>query len=208
MSQSWGDLYERRKAIQRRFGRIHRLPVIRRVHQRLLADLKSGDAVLDVGAGGRRLPETLKKHGLDVQYESLDPDANRAHDYATLEEVGKTYRAVTCFEVLEHVPMENIPALLLGMARVLEPGGRLFVSTPNVYKPQEFLRDATHCTPLCYDQLAGIIEAAGLEVVAIFRANADPAVRRFVRRVLLGWLYRTLDLDYARQILVVARRRG
>ena len=207
-SAGWGDLYERRKAMQERFGRIHALSVVRRVHEPLLHRLRDGQRLLDVGAGSRRLLRTLEARGRRVSYASVDPDTSHGHDFASLAAVRGTYHAVTCFEVLEHVPLDEVRAMLKQMADLLVPGGSLFLSTPNVYKPQEFLRDATHLTPLCYDQLAGMVEVAGLRVDDVYRASGDPFLRRLVRRGLLGWLYRTLDIDFARQILVVASRPG
>ena len=88
---------------------------------------------------------------------------------------------------------------------MLEPGGRLILSTPNTYYPPAYLRDATHRTPLCYDELAGLLAAAGYEVEAIYRIYHDPLHRRLLRQYVFGWLFRLIGIDFARQIVVVAR---
>jgi len=91
-------------------------------------------------------------------------------------------------------------------SRHLNPGGLLLLSTPNVYCPHRYLYDATHCTPLCYDELAGLVQLAGLDVQAIYRTYHEPFLRKLVRRWAFGWLFRLLMLDYAPQIVLVARK--
>jgi hypothetical protein len=86
------------------------------------------------------------------------------------------------------------------------PGGRLVLSTPNTYYPPAYLRDVTHRTPLCYDELAGLVGAAGLEVERIARVYHDPVHRAFLRRYLFGWLFEMIGIDFARQIILVARK--
>ena len=81
------------------------------------------------------------------------------------------------------------------------------LSTPNTFYPPAYLRDASHRTPLCYDELGGMLEAAGLRVTRIVRIYNDPVWRRFVRRFLFGWLFRLIGIDFARQIVIVAQKR-
>jgi hypothetical protein len=79
------------------------------------------------------------------------------------------------------------------------------LSTPNTYYPPAYLRDATHRTPLCYDELAGLLAAAGWDVQRVVRIYHDPVWRNIARRYLFGWLFRLIGIDFARQIVVVAR---
>lgn len=105
-----------------------------------------GQAVLDVGCGGGLLTESLARAGaaatgidlspaaleqarehargqsLDIEY--LEQDAG-----ALAEQRAGAFGVVTCMELLEHVP--DFPALLDDCARLLRPGGALFVSTLN-----------------------------------------------------------------------------
>ena len=82
----------------------------------------------------------------------------------------------------------------------------MLLSTPNTFYPPAYLRDATHRTPLCYDELAGLVTAAGLEVTRVARVYHDPVHRRFLRQYCLGWLFRLIGIDYARQIVLVAHK--
>jgi 2-polyprenyl-6-hydroxyphenyl methylase/3-demethylubiquinone-9 3-methyltransferase len=100
--------------------------------------------VLDLGCGGGLLSEALAKAGAKVTGIDLAPDLikiAKLHrlesgvqvDYreqsaeALAEQAPGTFDAITCMEMLEHVP--DPAAILRACATLLRPGGRLFLST-------------------------------------------------------------------------------
>ena len=102
--------------------------------------------VLDVGCGGGLLAEGMAARGATVTGIDRSPKAlgvARLHaqqagiDVTYIENDAETwaashrdhYDAVTCLEVLEHVP--DVPRTIAACAAMLKPGGRFFFATLN-----------------------------------------------------------------------------
>ena len=105
-----------------------------------LERLQAGDSVLDMacgnGWGARMLAQKAKKAtGVDLDADILpdgrgDLPANlefRVEDVTRLSFADETFDVITGFEILEHVDAD---ACLGEARRVLKPGGRFMLSTP------------------------------------------------------------------------------
>lgn len=203
---SWSEQYNFRRQVAARFGRVFDLPLARRVRDVLVEVVRDEDDVLEVGAGDRRMRELLAKKRGRATYRSMDIDPRGAHDYRTLDEIDRAFDCIFAFEVAEHIEAEALSGWLAQLKNLLKPAGHLVLSTPNTFYPPAYLRDASHRTPLCYDELGGLLEAAGLRVTRIVRIYNDPVWRMIARRFLFGWLFRLIGIDFARQIVVVAQK--
>jgi 2-polyprenyl-6-hydroxyphenyl methylase/3-demethylubiquinone-9 3-methyltransferase len=129
-------------------GEFRPLHLLNPVRARFVAERASlaGARVLDVGCGGGLLCEALARAGAEVTGIDLAPGmvevarlhaaaenlkidyrlADAAHLAATAP---ATFDIVTCMEMLEHVP--SPATTVAALARLVRPGGAVFVSTIN-----------------------------------------------------------------------------
>jgi 2-polyprenyl-6-hydroxyphenyl methylase/3-demethylubiquinone-9 3-methyltransferase len=113
----------------------------------------AGKRILDVGCGGGLLSEGMAVRGADVTGIDLSDkplgvaklhllESGQKVDYRKIsveqlaEEMPGAFDAVTCLEMLEHVP--NPSSVVTACARLVKPGGQVFLSTLN-RNPKSYL---------------------------------------------------------------------
>lgn len=107
-----------------------------------------GKKVLDAGCGDGRFSAELKKQGADVTGVDLSEKAlNFAKIFLSdvsffqagiesLPLTDKIFDFIFFIETLEHIPPENIPAVLSELKRVLKDDGTILISTPSTLIPK------------------------------------------------------------------------
>jgi 2-polyprenyl-6-hydroxyphenyl methylase/3-demethylubiquinone-9 3-methyltransferase len=177
-----------------------------------------GARVLDVGCGAGLLSEALAKEGAQVSALDLAPElveVAKLHllesglqvDYRLLSveamaaEMPASFDAITCMEMLEHVPDPG--SVLQACATLLKPGGKLFVSTLN-RTPLAFaaaivgaeylarlLPRGTHDyrSFIRPSELAGWLRDAGLELEDVSGLAYDPVRRK-------AWVGKRTEVNY------------
>lgn len=68
---------------------------------------------------------------------------------------------ITCVDVLEHIPMKNLPITLLALKRVLSPNGRIF-AIPATTDDKKIDYDRTHVTKISPEEWRKIFVNADL----------------------------------------------
>ena len=156
-----------------------------------------GARVLDVGCGGGLLSEAMAREGARVLGLDLSPeliDIAKLHrlestqggaildlEYrvqaveALADAEPASFDAITCMEMLEHVPEPG--SILEACARLLKPGGRLFVSTINR-------------TPAAF-----ALAIVGAEYIAGLLAKGTHDYRSFIKPSEITRVFRALGLD-------------
>ena len=184
------------------------MPVARRYHN-VLGQLGGKDVrLLEIGAGDRGLKIKMGKVWGQFDYKSCDVDTTFDHDFNDIQAVTGEYDLVCAFELIEHVTLEEAEKILNRCIDVTVPGGQIALTTPNIYYPPGFLRDSTHKTAFCYDELGGLLQLCGYETTAVYRLYHDSIFKKFIKRVVMYPVFRVLGIDFAHQIMVVGRKPG
>lgn len=189
--------------------------------QDYLSHLVTGKSVLDVGcadhAAESEAQDTwLHKHirgsaasvvGLDYSKEAVEELNRRGYHIicadAMTADLGQQFDVITAGEIIEHV--ENPGAMLRNLARHLNPGGRLVVTTPNVWFAFHFVESLffephkrwnyEHVAWYCSFTLCNLLQRCGLRVKAIRYMARSRKTRSVLRTFGLScpkWLSSTL----------------
>ncbi len=203
---AWDHLYNAFEDLQR--GSYEEIQTRLEIY---LGDIpNSEDPVVDIGCGRGEWLDLLKQKGINAYGVDNNPDvaqraAARGLDVRTADAMlhlaslgDRSVSAVTAFHVAEHLPLEPLIELIDGALRVLRPGGKLILETPNpanlTVGASTFWLDPTHIRPLPSDLLSFLVTSRGftdVEVRPLHRselpvskadlgADPDPTLERLV----------------------------
>ncbi len=198
---------------------------------------KQGGKLLDLGAAGGELGAALRDHfsrtiGFEYNADCI-VDLHQHFDAAVISDLEKVKHlpgdadAIVIADVLEH--LRDAPALLQAIRRALAPGGRVFISVPNIanitvrigllfgvfeYRDRGIL-DNTHLRFYTLRTIRREVEAAGFRILET-RGSSVPLrliIGRFTPELILRIGEKVLSLVtrmwrslFAYQIILVAER--
>lgn len=144
---------------------------------------------LDLGCGRGEWLELLKKEGIDASGVDLDEvmlascrqhKLNVKHQDAlgALRECSDgSLQMITGFQIVEHLPFNQLIALCKEAFRALSPGGLLILETPNSENihvaSSTFYLDPTHGSPLPAKLLTFLLEFSGFSKSVQIGLNPD-----------------------------------
>ena len=200
------------------FGKFSALDAVYFAAETSIAARTSG-RVLEVGFGNGAFLGWVRGMGLEaygieanpVLIERaralLGPDhVFEALDDVLLDRLRGTITHAVAFDVIEHVPIEHLGALLRAMGELLTPQGRIVLRFPNGDSPFGRITqhgDPTHVTVIGQQKMSYLARAAGLHLVEI-RAPKLPihgvgllrGLKRRLLNIVRGCLERGVSLLY------------
>jgi cyclopropane fatty-acyl-phospholipid synthase-like methyltransferase len=179
---------------------IHALPGLHDfIGAKIIEYFRPGTSVLDLAAGTGAMSVRMHDLGFVVTATDYVPENFRATSIPFLKidlngffgsEFDHAFDALVASEIIEH--LENPRHFARECSKLLSPGGRLLVSTPNVENPRSkamFVRSGTfnwftdrdydghgHISPLTHSQLDKIFSEAGFRFV--WRGSFGPGLTR------------------------------
>jgi 2-polyprenyl-3-methyl-5-hydroxy-6-metoxy-1,4-benzoquinol methylase len=174
--------------------------------------LQPGARVLDFGCGTGHFLEALAKrqgrlelHGVDFSADSIAETSHRLAsrkgfvEARAIQQLPSPWAAgsfdlITSLEVVEHLDDAKLDGFLEEAARLLRPGGRLFVTTPN----DENLQAGQVACPNCHSifhrwqhvrtwtagSLIRHVAPFGFSPVRVEATNFEPRLKNLARRLL------------------------
>jgi len=204
----WSQIIFFRDQIHQRYPHIWDLKLTKRPSRFIKSHLRPGMRILDVGAGDRRMEQWVNKVTPDSIYKSMDIDHGFPHDYYSLDEINEQFDLITLLEVIEHLELEAGVEMLGRLMELLVQGGKLIISTPNIFHPNRFWQNVTHKVAYSYEELGGILLSKGFDVVGIYRTFNASFLKYMLRIILFYPLHRILNVDFAKSIVILAQRKG
>jgi len=187
----------------------------REVLERILKGTKEDTVLLDVGSGNRRLERELRKAGYRGAYKDCDTETRHGHDFQNIVDVIGKFDIITMFDLIEHISFAEAYSLFKPSLSLLKPNGRIIISTPNAAHINCIWKtDMTHVQQYPYPQLCGLLRMSGFKgAIEVYRIHMMPDrgyIKNFIFDTILVPTHRVftkfLDVDFAQEILVIARK--
>jgi hypothetical protein len=205
-SHSWSIFYAYRKRAKKLYPSVYDLKIRKKLLDIIVEELHEGAKVLDVGASTRALGEKIIHRFPSVTFKTMDIDRVQHHDYYSLDEISESFDMIILSEVIEHLEFNKGISMLRRLQELLNDGGKIIISTPNLYHPNRYWV-SDHITPYRYDEIAGALLLVGFTINNIYRTYNDQFFRKLFRIHVASYLHKYLDVDFAKSIIVVASRK-
>jgi 2-polyprenyl-3-methyl-5-hydroxy-6-metoxy-1,4-benzoquinol methylase len=160
--------------------------IVRKIQMKYAAIFQSHEVVLDLGCGNGVFLELLRERsvrgiGIDSFSACIEAcrkkglEAKQAELLQYVESTDDKYDGIFCSHIVEHLVPQTALKLFAESARILKPGGRIVIVTPNARNidviTERFWLDVTHVRPYPIPLLEKMLQHEGLLIV---RSGIDP----------------------------------
>lgn len=107
----------------------------------------------------------------------------------------KTFDRIVLFDVIEHMPIDGILAMMRRLDSVLAPGGKILIRVPNVSSPwglNVFFGSFDHVTPFSPGRIHELSHITGFRCTTIVGQTTGKLRRKILQRVLHAVLSKAL----------------
>lgn len=142
-----------------------------------LRGIRQDEKMIDLGCGRGEWIELLKENGYDpigidineamvneCKKNNLHAICSEALEYLE-KQLDESSGLISAFQVIEHMEMINLEKLIQECQRVLRPGGKMILETPNIQNIEvgsnNFYSDPTHIRPVHQEYLKFLAHSAG-----------------------------------------------
>lgn len=179
--------------------------------QLIFDHVRGASRLLDIGAGDMRVRDRMVGAGFAGEYQTADLSSEFEPTYRSIEEApAATFDAVVMLEVIEHVAFDDFDSFIDDVLRVMAPGGRIAVSTPNAECIRSvWASDMTHRHPYRAVDLAAYLDIRGIRSMiyrvdlTLPRVSPRERLRRLAAKVITRGI---LQVDYAAGVLLLGQR--
>jgi len=105
---------------------------------------------------------------------------------------------VFLFEVIEHLDWESGREMVARIFEILKPGGRVILTTPNIYTPGQYWKDVSHRTPYHYEELGGLFLSQRFESIELFRLFNASLLKYVMKVYLFSPIFHFLRIDFTK----------
>jgi len=169
-------------------------------------------AILDMGAGHRKLKCLIESLDVGYDYKSVDKATNFEHDYQNINDIKeKKFDIIFMMEVIEHLTLTESLLYLTKIFDLLNKNGTFIVSTPNAHHINQLWKsNITHIQQYPGSDLCAILRMIGYssdtKMYRLFIKSNKFNIKQYFKVKLRVLITKILDTDYAHGILVVATK--
>ena len=198
---SYTEFHEKCGQVEAQFGGVRGI----RLDNLNLAVL-SGDSLLDFGAG-----KGVNSH-LSKNYYTFDNDPSLDCNFSSFDQIpeGLKFDGIIANQVFEHISKEEIFQCVESLSRVLETGGKIVATIPNVCNWFNYISDFDHKNPLTFYHLGALFESCGIKVIDAYRWTKNPADivnANETDQYLLNFMRKYFETDPAKFVCVVGEKK-